>query len=185
MNIFVLDKSPKLAAQMHCDKHVVKMILESAQMLCTVAHVVCDEAIQKSFTPQQILDAVEFERLKAKIPYKPTHVNHPCTIWARESQHNFLWLYTLFCELNAEWQYRYDHTTSHMSFDKISFVNLLLPIATRLSIQSNKLTPFAQAMPDEYKNEDPVEAYRTYYKNDKVGILQYTKRPRPEWLNNI
>lgn len=61
MNIFYLDKDPKLCAQYHCDKHVVKMILESAQLLCTAVN----EAAGKEVAP-----------------YKSTHVNHPCSIWS-------------------------------------------------------------------------------------------------------
>jgi hypothetical protein len=89
MNIFILDENPKLCAQYHCDKHVVKMILEHVQMLSTVSgH-----------------------------GYKPTHKNHPCTKWVAESLDNYFWLVELTTELNNEWQYRYGHTKNHKSYD--------------------------------------------------------------------
>ena len=69
MNIFKLDKTPQLCAQTHCDKHVSKMILESAQMLCTTL-----------WTNGQ------------SAPYKPVHAKHPCTLWVGASLENWLWL---------------------------------------------------------------------------------------------
>jgi aspartate oxidase len=92
MNIFVLHKDTRKAAQMHCDKHVVKMILESAQMLST---------------------AVRMNGIDAG--YKLTHRNHPCNIWVRESLSNWQWLKSLACELNTEWQFRYNHVSRGMS----------------------------------------------------------------------
>lgn len=81
MNIFVLDENPVLAAQYHCDKHVVKMVLETAQILSTVSGLG---------------------------PYKPTHHKHPCVLWAGTSQQNFNWLVELGLALGAEYTYRYD-----------------------------------------------------------------------------
>ena len=89
MNIFALHQDPQIAAQMHCDKHVVKMILESVHMLSTI----CGEG------------------------YKPTHQNHPCTKWARSSCHNLIWLCELTEALHDEWQYRFDHQHNHKSFE--------------------------------------------------------------------
>jgi hypothetical protein len=88
MNIFILDKNPLRAARYHCDKHVSKMILESAQMLST------------------ILDG----------PYRPTHANHPCTRWIAESQANAEWVVTLAWNLNGEWRERYNHAHDHKSW---------------------------------------------------------------------
>lgn len=99
MNIFVLDEDPKLCAQMHCDKHVVKMILEHAQMMCTAHHVT--------------------DIVKHDIPYKPTHMNHPCNKWLRDSVENYEWLYDLTHYLNEEYKYRFNHDKNHKSFDVI------------------------------------------------------------------
>lgn len=159
MNIFVLDTTPKEAAKAHCDKHVVKMILESAQMLCTVAHTLNVEGV----------------------PYKSTHLNHPCTVWARKSKQNYLWLVELFNELHNEWQYRYNHSHNHKSVDKLQCLDMY-SIAN--SLPDIGLTPFAQAMPDTYRNDDAIIAYRNYYLGDKAELLQYTKRNKPNWITH-
>jgi hypothetical protein len=101
MNIFVLDSDPSTCAKMHCDKHVVKMILESAQMICTTHH------------------QCRNPKLKYDIPYKQTHVNHPCNRWLRDSLANYLWLVDLTKSLNNEYKYRYEHDNNHKSYDAI------------------------------------------------------------------
>lgn len=156
MNIFVLDRDPVIAAQMQCDKHVVKMILESAQMLSTVHRQYGNDDVQL---------------------YKSTHKHHPCTLWAAASRSNYRWLYDHFRALNDEYFYRYYR--GHLSWTKLSNVLADPPAAMR----DEDATPFAQAMPDEYKHDDPVVAYRAYYRNEKADLLTYTKRERPSWLS--
>ena len=154
MNIFILDKEVEKCAEYHCDKHVIKMILESAQMLSAVV------------------------RLNGHdIGYKLTHKNHPCTIWARESLSNYNWLVRLTRLLNYEYRYRYDKDINHKSYDLVK----TLPIPDLPDIG---LTPFAQAMPDQYKNKNAVKAYRDYYINEKSSFLTWTKRKKPTWMNN-
>ena len=154
MNIFVLDKEVEKCAEYHCDKHVIKMILESAQMLSAVV------------------------RLNGHdIGYKLTHKNHPCTIWARESLSNYNWLVRLTRLLNYEYRYRYDKDVNHKSYDLVK----TLPTP---KIPDIGLTPFAQAMPDQYKNKNAVKAYRDYYINEKSSFLTWTKRKKPMWINN-
>lgn len=151
MNIFVLDNDVAKCAEYHCDKHVVKMILESAQILSTVCR-------------QSGLD----------VGYKPTHSHHPCTIWASESLDNWIWLRNLTALLNAEYKYRYEKSNNHKSYDLVA--TLPLP-----NIPDIGLTPFAQAMPDKYKHDDAVVAYRNYYVNEKSDFLKWTKRGAPLW----
>jgi hypothetical protein len=154
MNIFVLDEEVEKCAEYHCDKHVIKMILESAQMMSAVV------------------------RLQGyDIGYKLTHKNHPCTIWARKSLSNYKWLKTLTTLLNAEYRYRYDKNINHKSYDMV----LTLPTPKLPDIG---LTPFAQAMPEQYRNTDAVKAYRDYYINEKSSFLTWTKRITPKWINN-
>lgn len=147
MNIFILDESPYLSAKYHCDKHVPKMILESAQMLSTV------------------LDG----------PYKPTHKNHPCTKWVAESWSNAMWLWQLTKYLNEEYKHRFNHMKDHKSWVAIKDLDLVMPTM----LPDEPLTPFAQAMPEEYKNDDAVQAYRDYYHSkpfatwDKCGDKPY------------
>lgn len=106
-------------------------------------------------------------------PYRTTHKNHPCTKWAQESLSNFLWLRELALELHIEFQHRYGHT------HKSGLVSESLPIP---NIKDFGLTPFAQAMPDEYRNKNFVKAYRDYYKFGKADLIKYTKREIPSWL---
>ena len=153
MNIFVLDIDPMLCAQYHNDKHVIKMILESAQMLSTACRGAgLDEG------------------------YKSTHQNHPCNIWLRESLANWLWLRDLTYELHTEWKYRYEHKESktHKSFDVVC--GLSVP-----ALPDVPMTPFAQAMPADYRSKDAVESYRTYYMIDKAHLAGWKKRGQPEW----
>jgi hypothetical protein len=152
MNIFILNESDVTkCAQQHCDKHVVKMILEHAQMLST--------AVRESGIDEG---------------YKSTHVNHPCNIWVRESLSNWNWLWNLTDELHREWQYRFNHSHNHKSWDVVS----KLPSP---KIKDIGLTDFAQAMPDECKSSNAQIAYRKYYKNHKQHLAQWTSRPVPQW----
>ena len=145
MNIFVLDLDHTLCARYHHDKHLVKMQLESAQMLCTV----CDFYGQTT-------------------PYRPTHKYHPCTEWVGHSLQNWIWLRDLAYALEEEWRFRYDKPyITHKSVDVIR--SLSIP----QHIPDIGLTPFAQAMPDKYKNPNPVIAYRNYYIGEK---LSYKKK---------
>ena len=152
MNIFVLDYNQERCAQYHCDKHVVKMILEYAQILSTNVRLTSE------------LD----------VGYRVTHRNHPCTIWARESLSNWLWLKELARQLNIEYRYRYKNIYNHKSYDVIES----LPIP---NIDDVGLTAFPQAMPDYCKVEDAVDAYRLYYIREKSSIASWTKRNAPDW----
>lgn len=156
MNIFVLDTDPIKAAQMQCDKHVVKMILETAQMLST-AHRIIDESDDEGL-------------------YKTTHKNHPCSIWARLTNTNYNWLYTHFIALCDEYTYRYGKT--HLTDTKMREKLKNAPV----NIKDGELTPFAKAMPDNITNNDVVQAYRQYYIEHKANIAKWEKtRKSPYW----
>ena len=160
MNIFVLSETPKIAAEYHCDKHVIKMILESAQMLST------------AFSNNE-----EYENLiKNKKIYRKTHFNHPCAKWARECIENWNWLRDLSYWLNEEKKYRYN-SGDHKSW--IMIKNMSAP-----NLKENaSTTPFQCCMPDYCKtSQDPIENYRNYYINEKQRILKYTKRHIPDWI---
>lgn len=158
MNIFALDSDPKICARYHCDKHVVKMILESAQMICTT------HTTNKN------------KNLRYQVPYKPTHVNHPCNRWLRDSLGNYLWLVKLTKALNDEYRYRYEKDVDHKSWTAVK--DLPLP-----SIKNIGLTNWARAMPDECKiGNDSIASYQNYYRTNKQHILKYTKRQLPYFL---
>lgn len=151
MNIFVLDINIKTCARYHCDRHVVKMILESAQMLSTVCRL-------------SGIDA----------GYGITHANHPCSKWARESLSNWRWLRALAAELNTEYRRRYGRNIDHKSMAVIES----LPEPAMPDIG---LTPFAQAMPDDCKGGNAVRAYRKYYRRHKRHIATWRATAKPKW----
>ena len=155
MNIFYLDEDLKKCAKYHLDKHVIKMILEHAQILCSAL----------------ILRG-------AKAPYKLTHQKHPCVLWASKSLENWIWLKKLTKELNKEFKYRWDKKEDHKSYKVI--LELKNP---EKFIPSLGITERPQAMPEEYKIKgNPIKAYRKYYFFDKLKFLKYTKRKIPYWL---
>jgi hypothetical protein len=156
MNIFVLDKCPYRAAEQQCDKHVVKMVLETGQMLSTVHR--------------------QYGNLHDTL-YRETHSKHPCTQWAGRNRANYNWLFDHFCGLANEYLHRYGKT--HKSFTQLYAVVRYPPDA----MPDGELTPFALAMPEHYKGDDAVESYRRYYLGEKSDFLTYTKRQAPYWLS--
>ncbi len=155
MNIFALHSDPLQAAIFHCDKHCVKMVLESAQMLCTNLN----------------LKGIE-------TPYKSCHKNHPCTIWARETCSNYSWLCELGLALSNEYTFRYNKT--HASEKVIQFC-----YSNKHNFPEGPLTPFAQAMPEQYKCDDAIQAYRNYYIGEKKDFAIWSKREVPDWFAGV
>jgi len=154
MNIFFLDFDTKKCAQYHCDKHVVKMILETAQLLCGVHWVIGSEA-----------------------PYKLSHKNHPCAIWTRESLSNYLYLCDLGLELCKEYTYRYGKR--HKSQDIIEWC-----LDNKPNIQDVDFTSPPMAMGDEYKiGNNVIESYRNYYREAKKSFVNWKNREIPDWFN--
>ena len=151
MNIFYLDKCPDKAARLQYNKHVVKMILESAQMLCTAHHCYGDK------------DQVE------NVPYKQAHLNHPSTIWTRRSKSTYMWLYNHMIALGDEYKKRYGKT--HLSITKCKD---FLAIPPR-HIQGDDWCQPPQAMPDEYKTDCSIQAYWNYYIGEKHVVVNHNK----------
>ena len=160
MNIFYLDKNPRDAAQMMCDKHVVKMILESAQMLST-AH--------------RVLDGDEYANNYGL--YKMAHKNHPSTIWVRTCDENYEWLWNHMEALMYEYTHRYGkkHAT-----ERLTHALWKLPI----NISYGEFTDPPQCMPDYCKGDDTVSAYQTYYIEEKSYFATWKNRETPEWFND-
>jgi hypothetical protein len=156
MNIFALSLDPREAAQFHCDKHVIKMILETAQLL---------------YCSHWVLDP---DNLPADA-YKKTHPNHPCSIWIRESVENYRWLSDLGLWLCREYTFRYGKR--HKTEDHIVWLSDNFP-----PLPAGDRTPFRMAMPDEYKTDDPVRSYRAYYLGAKERMLVFSKRPLPPFV---
>ena len=160
MNIFYLDRDPVVAAQMQCDKHVVKMILESAQMLST-AH--------------RVLDGDEYANNYGL--YKMAHKNHPSTIWVRTCDENYEWLWNHMEALMYEYTHRYGkkHATERLT-------HALWKLPTNISYDD--FTDPPQCMPDYCKGDDTVSANQTYYIEEKSYFATWKNRDTPEWFND-
>ena len=153
MNIFVLDTDPIKCAEYHVNAHAIKMVLETAQLLCGVHWVEGGEA-----------------------PYKLSHRNHPCSIWAHECVENYVWLCDLGLALSKEYSHRYNKR--HKSQDIIEWCYDKIP-----NLRSNGvMTPFALAMPDECKIGNVVESYREYYMKEKRNLASWKMRSIPQWF---
>jgi len=171
MNIFVTDPDPVISAQTLCDKHVVKMVLESAQMLSTAWREPND--LRSSEFSSKYADEHEL--------YKTAHPNHPCSIWVRQARENYKWLYRHFVALCDEYTHRYGK--SHAS------ARLKGPLMWRPFRSSALLDAieepygFVLAMPDEYKSDDVFDSYRNYLINEKQHFAKWEKDPsrKPTW----
>ena len=155
MNIFVLDEDPQKAAELHCDQHVIKMTLETAQMLST---------------------SVLFYQKDESGLYKMTHKNHPCSVWARESRGNFIWLASLGAHLANEHKVRYSPKKPHASLKVIQRA-----LSFQKTIPEGPMTAFAQAMPKEYKSDNAVLSYQNFYRNEKRFATWRAPRKTPNW----
>lgn len=157
MNIFILDATPSAAARYHADIHLAKMVLEGAQMIATTLH-----------------------WYGHPVEYKPTHLNHPCTKWVRESRSNIIWLHNLVEYLDVERRTRFGKPAKHKS---LPLVRKWLGSSVINHIPDKGLTKFAQAMPEHFRSDDAVASYRAYYASKAATMpLHYTNVDTPEWL---
>jgi hypothetical protein len=160
MNIFYLDRDPKVAAQMMCDKHVAKMIQESAQMLSTAHRVFND--------PKWYADKVGL--------YKMAHKNHPSTIWVCSSSKHYKWLYDHMIALMEEYTYRYGkHHATERLIEPLRMEPWLIP--------DDGFVDPPMCMPEYCKSYDTVSAYQTYYILKKLDFATWKRRDIPEWIN--
>lgn len=166
MNIFYLHINPKKCARWHVDSHVVKMILETCQLLCTAIHVVCDGST--GVTNDTTLSIAN----NTTTLYKKTHVNHPSAIWCRKSKENWMWLYNLGMALCREYTFRYEKIHKSQSV----LENLKCP-----DLPDLPFTEPTQAMPNEYKNKSSLKAYRNFYAFGKKHL--HFHATRHAWKN--
>lgn len=168
MNIFFLDRDPAIAARHHCNKHVVKMIVESAQLLSTAHRILDGEKNDKQWILPDERD---------QVLYRATHPNHPSAVWVRDNIDHYRWVHDLLYYLIYEYKLRYGG-----KYHKTQGIQLHL-------LDAPKNTPITewqdppQCMPDECKHEDTVTAYRNYYTKYKSDIAKWTVREEPEWWN--
>lgn len=178
MNIFYIETDPYKAAQSMVDKHVVKMILESAQLLST-AHRLLDgtEYVGQSQTGRKA-KRWRLPDERDTVLYSATHINHPSAVWCRQTNNNYTWLYCHFVGLLNEYTYRYGKT--HKCAEP-EFRQLLQTLPDNIPV--GPLTPVTPAMLDEYKvGVDSLASYRNYYKVGKTHLHKWTKREAPAWM---
>ena len=181
INLFVLDKDPVIAAQLQCDKHVVKMIVESAQMLSTVHRML--DGIPKRGPSKSGKTTTKKWTLpddREDTFYKAVHIHHPCTVWTMKTNNNYNWHYVHFAALCDEYSYRYGkiHSTDALLRDKLKTPPKNIPVGYLtmhpLAMQSNPECMFPN---------DPVKSYRMFYqtKQDRFKMA-WTKRDIPDWF---
>lgn len=187
MNIFILSKDPVEAAQLQCDKHVVKMIVESAQMLST-AHRMLDGYVEKrpSKSGKRMVNYyVHPDKFMEQHLYKAVHHGHPSTVWTMESRANYAWHYIHFIALCDEFYHRYGK--QHATWEKLA--DVLKEIPENIPTNNYKMTPFKLAMadyPECIALGDPVEAYRAFYQTKQSRFkMAWTKRNVPEWFKEV
>jgi hypothetical protein len=177
MNIFYLNYDPKTCAEYHCDRHVVKMIIEYAQLMST-AHRVLDgeEYIDKTANGHKIKRwRMKDERYENGL-MKASHVNHPSGIWTRFSKQNYIWLNTMWQYLLKEYTYRYGKRHACEKYQDVLYV---LPI----NILDRYFTEPTPAMPDYCKvSGNSIASYHKYYINEKVSFAKWKNREVPLWF---
>jgi Pyrimidine dimer DNA glycosylase len=188
MNIFYVDSHAGRAARALGDKHVVKMILESCQMLSS-AHRVLDgrEVIQRRTNKSgKVTNVRHFELVGPTIEgllYRATHVNHPSNVWARSTPASYAWLYQHTVALLDEYERRYHKPgkPAHKCWDLMRELERVPAGIDELRVPAWEPPPLC--MPDEYKvSADPVECYREYYRRGKAHLHKWTNTSPPDWL---
>ncbi len=154
MNIFILDWNIYKNVQYYGNKHVIKMITESAQILSSAIHLSNTELNENV--------------------YKLTHQHHPCVKWVTESLSNWMWLKQLVIELNKEYVYRYNKNVNHLAYEKV----LTYPIPNLNDIGP---TPFKIVVKDKINN-NVVDCYRYSYMTNKRHLAIWKKRETPKWF---
>jgi hypothetical protein len=189
MNIFILNNDPVLAAQEQCDKHVVKMIVESGQMLST-AHRMIDGTVERrpSKSGKTTVNYYKLDDEREDIMYKAVHFNHPCSVWTRESCCNYSWHYEHFIALCEEYTYRYGKV--HSTETKLR--DILKQIPKNINRAGGR-TPFKLAMQSNPEclvptlgGIDAVATYQNFYKTKQKRFkMDWTKRQIPEWFHAV
>lgn len=183
MNIFYLSKKPIEAAKLHCDKHVVKMIVEYAQLLSTAHRVLDGEMYIDSSSGRRIKRWKHPEPAFEAALYKASFINHPSAVWVRASAWNYYWLESLWVHLCKEYTYRYGK--DHATYIKLAKYLQFEPNNLSFDVDAKDVTTLPQCMPDDVKADDPVDAYQNYYIKYKKDFARWTHRPTPEFMQEV
>ena len=179
MNIFYLHPDPKICAEMHVDKHCVKMILETAQLLSTAHRIldgIEDMGLSQTGRKKKVWRLPDNRDL---VLYSATHTNHPSAIWCRQSSENYRWLHNLLVELVVEYNYRYGKVHKCQAIGLVDTLSLLPK-----NIPIGAFTEPTPAMPDQYKVPgNSLKSYHNYYNGEKQRMFSWKARPVPEFIN--
>ncbi len=178
MNIFYLHRQPAESATYHCDKHVVKMVIEYAQLLSTAHRMLDGDHYIDASSGRRIQRWRLSESDREGVLYKASHVNHPSAIWVRKNKVQYQYMYELFVSLCDEYTHRYGRV--HMTDYKLRNFLSTPPV----NIPTGIFTDPPQCMPDNCKQSITVNAYREYYIKEKKGFAKWTSRQIPSWFND-
>ena len=177
MNIFAIESDPIDCAVSMVDRHIVKMVLETAQLLSTAHRIIDGEEYTGKTATGRNVKRWRLPDDREQHLYSATHINHPSAVWVRATNNNYNWLYCHFCGLLSEYTYRY--TKVHKCEPMKEW--LMRP---PYGIPVGYLKQVTPAMPEEYKvPHDSVASYRNYYRQGKQHLHKWTKREAPEWIN--
>ena len=178
MNLFYLHEEPQVSATLHCDKHVVKMIIEYAQMLSTAHRMLDGDPYVSQTLGGRRIQRWRLDPDREDILYKASHINHPSTKWVRENRHQYMYAYHMFVSLCNEYTYRYGKT--HLTDSKLREILYYPP--DNITLGEWKEPP--QCMPDDVKVEnDSLSAYHKYYAVYKKDFAKWTKREVPQFMS--
>lgn len=179
MNIFALDEITPLAAQYHCDKHLIKMILETAQLLSTAHRILDGKMVVSKTKTGRNVKRWKLSDDREDILYSATHINHPSAVWCRQNYAQYVWLWNLMHNLCKE------YTRCFGKVHKCESIGLLSKLAIGpINIKnSESFTYPTPAMPDYCKiTGDVIQSYRNYYLKEKSRMFSWTNRSIPLWL---
>ena len=181
MNIFYLNKDPRIAAELHVDKHVVKMIVEYAQLLSTAKRMIDGTKYEARSKTGRKVQRYRLENANEEATiYKAVHYHHPSAVWARSSSQHYNWLYTLFRELGKEYTHRYhkDHSTIELLKELLKH--------TPVNLKDNgwqEPPPAMSHYPQCIVPGDSIQSYKNYYIEAKAYFAKWTSRPTPQWFS--
>jgi hypothetical protein len=176
VNIFFVHKDPIEAAISLVDSHVVKMILESCQLLSTAHRILDGVPVKDKTKTGRNVTRYQLSDNRNDVLYQATHINHPSSVWVRKSNNNYNWLHAHLMGLLNEYTYRYGkiHKCMDIAVALYSLPNNI-PVA--------HFTPPTPAMKPEFLiDKDSLKSYRNYYIKGKSHLHRWTKRHPPNWM---
>lgn len=178
MNVFYLDHNTAFAAKALVDKHIVKMPLETVQLLSTAHRILDGQEITITHNGRNKKRYVLSCEKRNEMLYQASHINHPSAVWCRQNRSNYRWLAHYLIDMCFEYHARYGR---HFKFFENGLVDELLNFPENLP--EGEFTQPPPAMPEHYKVQgDAIESYRRYYAGDKWRFAKWKHNTIPSWL---